>query len=106
MGSVLAVAYQVHLHVDGSPSAAATAARQGISGGVVIADQLGAPWPGHAVRAALVHGMDISLLASAGIAVTGSSSLPCSGPRAPAHDNTQTPMQFRMWRLRAGSRKR
>jgi DHA2 family multidrug resistance protein-like MFS transporter len=93
MGSVLAAAYQGHLHLNGLPSAAATAARQGISDGVVVADQLGSPSLGHAVRAAFVHGMDISLLASAAIAVTGLILAAVFLPPRAGHDNTQTPIR-------------
>jgi DHA2 family multidrug resistance protein-like MFS transporter len=70
MGSVLAAAYQARLDLTGLRPVAA-AARQSVYGGLAAARQLRSASLGHSVRAAFVHGMDISQLVSAGIAVAG-----------------------------------
>lgn len=71
MGSILAAAYQARLDLTGLRPAAAATARQSVYGGLAAASQLRSGSLGHSVRAAFVHGMDISLLVSAGIAVAG-----------------------------------
>jgi MFS transporter, DHA2 family, multidrug resistance protein len=71
MGSVLAVGYQARLGLHGIPPAAAAAARQSVYGGVAAASRLGSAALARSARAAFAGGMDASLLASAGIAVTG-----------------------------------
>jgi MFS transporter, DHA2 family, multidrug resistance protein len=71
MGSVLAAAYQTRLDTVDLPPAVAAAARHSVFSGLAVANQLASPELAGAVRAAFVHGMDVSLLASAGIAVVG-----------------------------------
>jgi hypothetical protein len=69
LGTVLSSAYQAHLHLAGLPTAAADAARSGVSGGVAVAHALGsAPLLGE-VDAAFVHGLDVMLWCCAGVAV-------------------------------------
>jgi len=51
--------------------AAATAIRKSVFTGLAVAHQLQSPALAASVRAAFVRGMDVSLLVSAGIAVTG-----------------------------------
>jgi MFS transporter, DHA2 family, multidrug resistance protein len=71
MGSVLAAAYRARLDLTGLPPAAAAAARQGVYGGLAAASRLRSASLGRSARAAFVHGLDISLLVSAGIAAAG-----------------------------------
>jgi EmrB/QacA subfamily drug resistance transporter len=71
MGSVLSTAYQADLHLTGLPPAAATAVKASVFGGLAVAHRLGSAALLDSVRAAFVHGMDASLVVSAGIAVVG-----------------------------------
>jgi MFS transporter, DHA2 family, multidrug resistance protein len=71
MGSVLAAAYQARLDLTGLPAAAAAAARQSVYGGLAIASQVRSAGLAQSARAAFVHGMDVSLVVSAGIGITG-----------------------------------
>jgi DHA2 family multidrug resistance protein-like MFS transporter len=71
MGSVLSSAYQASLDVASLPPAAALATRDSVFGGIAIAHRLGAGPLLASVRASFVHGMDVALLVSAGIAVAG-----------------------------------
>jgi len=71
MGSVLAAAYQARLDLTGLPAAAAAAARQSVYGGLAIAGQLRSAGLARSARSAFVHGLDTSLLVSAGIGVAG-----------------------------------
>jgi MFS transporter, DHA2 family, multidrug resistance protein len=84
MGSVLAAAYQSHLRLAGLPAAAAAAARQSVYGAVTAAGQLRSPALASSARAAFAHGMDISLLVSAAIAVAGTALTLAFLPRQPA----------------------
>ena len=68
LGSVLSAAYQARLHLDGLPPPAATAVRGGVFGGLAVARRLGSAALMDSVRAAFVHGMDVALTVSAGIA--------------------------------------
>ena len=70
MGSVLSSSYQAGLHAA-LPPAAAGAARASVFGGLAVAHQLGSASLLGTVRAAFVHGMDVALLVSAGIAAAG-----------------------------------
>jgi Na+/melibiose symporter-like transporter len=71
LGSVLSAAYLGRLHLTGLPTAAATAVRQSVFGGVAVAHQLHSAALLASVRAAFVHGMDVALTVSAGIAFAG-----------------------------------
>lgn len=71
LGSVLSGAYQSQLHLGGLPPAAAQVAKGSIFGGLAVAQQLQSASLIAAVRAAFVHGMDISLVVAAGIAGVG-----------------------------------
>ena len=70
-GSVLAAAYQARLDLTGLPAAAAAAARQSVYGGLAVAGQIRSARLAESARAAFVHGMDASLVVSAGIGITG-----------------------------------
>ncbi|MGD0312617.1 MAG: MFS transporter [Acidimicrobiales bacterium] len=71
LGSVLSAGYLARLDLVGLPKAAAAAVRQSVFGGVAVADQLHSPALLASVHRAFVHGMDLALLVSAGIAVAG-----------------------------------
>jgi Na+/melibiose symporter-like transporter len=71
LGSVLSSIYLSRLALSGLPTAAATAVRQSVFGGVAVAQQLGSSALLHSVRTAFVDGMDAALLVSAGIALVG-----------------------------------
>ncbi len=69
LGTVLSSAYQARLDVTGLPSAAASAAKSGVSGGVEVARSLGSASVLRSVEVAFVHGMDVMLWCCAGIAL-------------------------------------
>ena len=74
LGSVLSSAYQARLNLAdlaGLPSEAAQAVRESLFGGLAVAERLRSAPLGDAVRAAFVHGMDVSLVVAAGIATVG-----------------------------------
>jgi MFS transporter, DHA2 family, multidrug resistance protein len=71
LGSILTTGYLAQLRLAGLPAAAALAARQSIFGAVAVAERLGSTALLSSAREAFVHGMDSSLLVSAGIAVAG-----------------------------------
>jgi EmrB/QacA subfamily drug resistance transporter len=71
VGSALSSAYLATLDVAGLPAAAATAARASVFGGIAVAARLHSPDLLDSVRTAFVHGMDVALLVSAGIALAG-----------------------------------
>ena len=72
LGSILSSAYLARPDLAGLPAAPPrAAARESIFGGVAVADRLHSPALLHSARAAFVHGIDQSLLVSAGIAVAG-----------------------------------
>ena len=71
LGSVLSAGYLARLDVVGLPAAARAAIRQSVFGGVAVARNLHSPALLTAVQRAFVHGMDLALLVSAGIALTG-----------------------------------
>lgn len=70
-GSVLIAGYQAKLDVTGLPSAAASAARQSVYGGLAVARQLSSTPLADAARSAFVHGMSRALLVASGIAAVG-----------------------------------
>jgi Na+/melibiose symporter-like transporter len=71
LGSVLSSGYDARLQVEGLPRAAATAVRGSLFGGIAVADRLGLASLLRSVRAAFVHGMDVAMVVSAGIALAG-----------------------------------
>jgi Na+/melibiose symporter-like transporter len=71
LGSVLSSAYLARLDLSGLAAPAAAAVRQSVFGGVAVARQLGSATLLQGVRAAFVHGMDVALTVSAGVAVAG-----------------------------------
>jgi DHA2 family multidrug resistance protein-like MFS transporter len=71
LGSVLSAGYLARLDLGGLPPAAAAAVRQSVFGGVAVAHQLHSLPLITSVHRAFVHGMDLALLVSAGIALAG-----------------------------------
>lgn len=71
LGSVLSSVYLSQLHLSGLPGAAASIVRQSLFGGLAVAAQLHSPALLGMVRGAFVNGMDVSLVAAAGIAAAG-----------------------------------
>ena len=71
LGSVLSAGYLARLDLSGLPSAAAAVVRQSVFGGVAVAQKLHSPALLASVQTAFVHGMDMALLVSAGIALVG-----------------------------------
>jgi EmrB/QacA subfamily drug resistance transporter len=71
LGSVLSSIYLSRLVVSGLPTAAASAARLSVFGGVAVAHELGSTALLASVRAAFVDGMDLALVVSAVIAAVG-----------------------------------
>jgi EmrB/QacA subfamily drug resistance transporter len=71
MGSVLVASYQSHLGLARLPASDAPAIRNSVYSGVAIAGRLGSASLLRAVRDAFSYGLDVSLVATAAIAVTG-----------------------------------
>ena len=71
LGSVLSAGYLARLDLVGLPAAAVAAVRQSVFGGVAVAHKLHSPALLTSVQRAFVHGMDMALLVSAGIALAG-----------------------------------
>jgi EmrB/QacA subfamily drug resistance transporter len=71
LGSALISVYRADLNLVGRPPAAARAVHESVFGGVAVAHQLRSLSLLESVRAAFVHGMDVSLMVSAGIAAAG-----------------------------------
>ena len=71
LGSVLLGAYRSGVDLAGLPAPAVTAVKSGIFGGVAVATKAGSGALLASVRTSFVHGMDISLVVSAGVAVAG-----------------------------------
>ncbi len=68
LGSVLNSTYRNALHLDGLPTQVADAVRDGVASGVAVAHRLGSTALLDMVQNAFVHGMDVLLGISAGIA--------------------------------------
>jgi len=68
LGSVLNSAYRSRLHLAGLPSQASDAVRDNVAAGVAVARQLGSADLLAMVTGAFVHGMDVLLACSGGIA--------------------------------------
>lgn len=71
LGSALSTAYLANLHVDGLPTQAAQVVRESLFGGIAVANRLHSADLLASVRAAFVHGMNVSLVVAAGIAALG-----------------------------------
>jgi len=71
LGSVLSAGYLARLDLVGLPAPAVAAARQSIFGGVAVARKLHSHALLTSVHRAFVHGMDLALLVSAGVALAG-----------------------------------
>ncbi len=71
LGSVLSAGYLARLDLVGLPAAAVAAVRQSVFGGVAVAHKLHSPALLTSVQRAFVHGMDMALLVSAGVALAG-----------------------------------
>ena len=71
LGSMLTAGYLAHLQLAGLPAAAGHAAKASIFAADAVAVRLHSQALLHSARAAFVHGMDRSLLVSAGIAAAG-----------------------------------
>jgi EmrB/QacA subfamily drug resistance transporter len=71
LGTVLSSGYQGGLRLAGLPAQAADAVRTGVTGGVAVADKLGSATLLSNVRGAFVHGLDLTLWVSGGLALLG-----------------------------------
>jgi len=71
LGSVLSGGYLAHLYLSSLPDTVATVVRQSVFGGVAVADQLKDPALLSTVKLAFMHGMNRTLLFSAGVAILG-----------------------------------
>lgn len=71
LGSVLLGAYRSGVRLAGLPAPAASAVKSGIFGGVAVASKAGSAALLGSVRTSFVHGMDLSLVVSAGVAAVG-----------------------------------
>jgi EmrB/QacA subfamily drug resistance transporter len=71
LGSVLSSAYLARLDLTGLPGPLAAAARTSVFGGLAVAHQIGSAALLQDVRASFVHGMDLALVVSAGLAAAG-----------------------------------
>ena len=71
LGTVLSSGYQGELHVTGLPAQAADAVRAGVTSGVAVAGKLGSAPLLANVRGAFVHGLDLTLWVSGGLALLG-----------------------------------
>jgi EmrB/QacA subfamily drug resistance transporter len=67
LGSLLAASYRGHVAVGGLPDTVAETVRQGLGGGLAVAQRLGDQALLGSVRAAFVHGMDVVLVTGAGL---------------------------------------
>ncbi len=71
LGSLLSSAYRSHLNVAGLSASAAGQVKGSVFVGVATAQQSGSTTLLDSVRTAFTHGMDLALVASAGIALAG-----------------------------------
>jgi hypothetical protein len=91
LGSVLSAGYLARVHLSGLPSSAVAAVRQSVFGGVAVAQKIKSASLLASVRTAFVHGMDLALLVSGGIAVAGIVLTLIFLPAANAPENTVQP---------------
>jgi DHA2 family multidrug resistance protein-like MFS transporter len=71
LGSVLSSGYRSRLALDGLPAAAASAVRGSLFAGIAVAQKVGSAALLSSVRTSFVHGMDLGLVVSAGVAAAG-----------------------------------
>jgi EmrB/QacA subfamily drug resistance transporter len=71
LGTVLASGYRSRVHTDHLPAATSQSVRDSVAAGVAVARRLGDDPLAHVVRAAFVHGMDLTLVVSAAALVGG-----------------------------------
>jgi MFS transporter, DHA2 family, multidrug resistance protein len=71
LGTVLNAGYRDRVDVSHLPAQAAGAVKDSASAGVAVAGRLGDPGLLESVRSAFTHGMDLSLVAAAGVAIVG-----------------------------------
>ncbi|MGF1425953.1 MFS transporter [Kitasatospora sp. LaBMicrA B282] len=71
LGSVLMTAYQSHLALPNLSAPELAAARSGVFGGLAVAQRTGSPAVLSTVESSFVHGLDLSLVVSAGFAGVG-----------------------------------
>jgi MFS transporter, DHA2 family, multidrug resistance protein len=71
LGSVVNAGYHARLDLTGLPTAAAGAVRSSVFAGIAVADKIGSRALLGSVRAAFVHGIDLMLWVSVGLAVAG-----------------------------------
>lgn len=71
LGSVLSAAYQAQLNLAGLPPTVTNAVKTSLFGGLAVAQRLHSAPLLASVRAAFVHGMDVSLVVAAGFAMAG-----------------------------------
>jgi len=71
LGTVLNAAYRDRVDVSHLPTQAAGAVKNSVTAGVAVAGRLGDPGLLGSVRSAFTHGMDLSLLVAAGVALAG-----------------------------------
>ncbi len=71
LGSALNAAYESRLHLAGLPPTVAQSVRSSVFAGDAVARRTGSAALLQSVHAAFIHGMDVALLVSVGIAVAG-----------------------------------
>jgi MFS transporter, DHA2 family, multidrug resistance protein len=71
LGTLLSSGYHARLDTGDAPAAAAGTVRESVSAGVATAERLGLQPLLDSVRGAFVHGLDVMLVASAGLAALG-----------------------------------
>ena len=71
LGSVLNAGYRGRLDLAGLPSATAGSVKESVFAGIAVAHKLGSAALLESARAAFVHGMDMMLLVSGGVAAAG-----------------------------------
>jgi DHA2 family multidrug resistance protein-like MFS transporter len=94
LGSVLSAGYLARLDLVGLSPGASTAVRESIFGGVAVARQLHSPALLISVERAFVHGMDLALLVSGGVALAGVGLTVLFLPRTNASEKASTPVGF------------
>ncbi len=93
LGSIVSAGYLARVATAGLPSAAARAVRESIFGAIAVAHSVDSVQLLDAARAAFVHGMDIALIVSAGVALAGAilATMFLPARRAPAATSSKRP---------------
>lgn len=96
LGSLLSSAYRAHLDLSGLSGEATGRVKDSVFAGVAIARGAGSSELLDSVRTSFTHGMDVALVASAGIAVLGAVLalvyLPARAPAEPAPEKNEEPV--------------